>query len=572
MSGFRAFFPRLVLAMTALCGLPTLPAAQVLSSLHFSRDSGVNMKITSYYSKLPPCGFLPVRVEVKNGGGARRTWNFRSLHNHSGNAVSFTTDLVVEARSERTFDLLLPLAVQADGGPRYSSMNIQVSGPGVLDGSTNLYSSAIHGTLSPFLGMGAELAVKNWGPLEDVLKKSGSRSLDGETLDVQWLPSDWRGLAAFEIIFFTANEWRSIAPGPRTALLDWVAQGGKLILGYEASAAPADLPVAGGLGVGTVEHWLLGDNLVPLLEKILPAGSDSLADITQRNYSWRWGPARELGRPEPPKLTILIFVVAFGVLVGPINFFVFAAAQNRSRLFWTTPLISVVASLLMGLFILFSEGVGGQGRRFAALLILGDQNKTITWQEQVSRTGVLMGSSFVPSDPSALLLPIRISDSGRAYAWRNRGEHYSLNGDRWGGDWFRSRTTQAQVLMDVAPSRGQFTFAQAPEGTPTAVSTFEREMTDLWYFDAEGQPWTARKLAPGEKVSLVRAETSAFDRWLNEVMTSAGDLTRKRVTGFAKSERAGKFLAAAPGSSRIATLPAIRWQDAGGIVFGRVKP
>jgi hypothetical protein len=572
MSGFRAFASKLILTVLALGTLPSLSAVQVLPALEFSRDSGVNMRITSYYENIPPCGFLPVRVEVKNGGDTRRTWTFQSIHNRTGDSVSFMTDLVVEPRTERAFDLLLPLVVQGASGGRYSSLNISISGPGVLRGSTSQHSSGSGVVNSPFLGMGAELAVKNWGPLEDVLKKGRSMMLDGETLDPQWLPTDWRGLAGFDIILLTSAEWRGIGAGPRNALLDWVTQGGRLILGYGGGEAPADLPGAGGWGVGTVEHWGLGDDLVARLEKFLRSGQVSLAEFSQQKYSWRWTLADEVGRPEPPRLMILIFVIAFGVIVGPVNFFVFAAGRNRARLFWTTPLISVGASLLMGAFILFSEGLGGKGRRFAAVLILADQNKTITWQEQVSRTGVLLGGSFVPSAPSALLLPIRIGDGTTHLPWRERGQHYSLNGDRWSGDWFRSRTTQAQAMVDVAPSRGQFTFGTAPDGTPTAVSTFEREMTELWYFDADGQPWTARKIAPGETVSLVRAEASAFDRWLNTALTPAGAITRSHLTGFAKSPRPGKFLAAAPGSNRIATLPAIRWQDTGGIVFGRAKP
>jgi hypothetical protein len=562
-----------VIAILAGCA-PFLEAGNVLPSLGFSRDSGVSMKLTSFYENIPPCGYLPLRVEVKNDGGSARQWTLRTVHAQSGfSTVSFVTELRVEARSESTFDLMVPLSTQGQASSRYSNLQILVSGPGVTDGSSSLHSPGRSGSLTPYLGMGEELSIVNWARLEDLLKKKGSRTLDGTTLDSKMLPSDWRGLAGFQIILFTAAEWRSIAPGPRSALLDWVAQGGRRILGYDGAAGPADLPAAGGLGTGSIEHLMLGNELLAQLDKILDGGTDSMAEISLRNYSWQWKLAKEIGRPEPPKLLILLFVIAFGVIVGPVNFFVFAPAGNRSRLFWTTPLISIAASALMGVFILLAEGLGGHGNRFVAMLSLADQNKTVVWQEQVSRTGVLLGSSFVPGDPTALLLPIRLSDGGSGYRpWQDRSQAFSLAGDRWSGDWFRSRRTQAQALMVVTPSRGQFAFGAAPDGTPTVVSTFDKEMADLWYFDQTGGLWTASKIAPGEKVSLVRGEPRAFDTWLSKALTPAGALTRERVQGFAKSERAGKFLAAAPTPSLIATLPAIRWSDAGGIVFGRVTP
>jgi hypothetical protein len=346
------------------------------------------------------------------------------------------------------------------------------------------------------------------------------------------------------------------------------------LLGHEGSGAPAHLPPSGPWGTGTIEAMPTTD-LVPLLVKELGGGGESLGQVAATRYSWSWLPAGEIGRLEPPGLLILLFVVVFGITVGPVNFFLFAPGIHRSRLFWTTPLISVAASLLMGLFILIGEGAGGSGRSFVALLTMADQNKTVRWQEQVSRTGVLFGSSFTPSDVTAMLAPIRLNDGpppAHPMPWQDRNQLYHLRDDRWSGDWFRSRRTQAQLLLAVEPSRGKLVFAGAADGTPTVTSTFDREMTELWYFDASGQPWTAAKVGPGEKVSLTRAAKAEFDPWLARVLKPAGAWTRDRVQGFAKAGLPGKFFASLPEPGRIATLPSIRWKDAGGVVFGRAQP
>ena len=44
---------------------------------------------------------------------------------------------------------------------------------------------------------------------------------------------------------------------------------------------------------------------------------------------------------------IAAILIAFGIIVGPVNLFVIARQGRRHRLFWTTPLISLIASLLL---------------------------------------------------------------------------------------------------------------------------------------------------------------------------------------------------------------------------------
>ncbi len=545
----------------------------VLPSPGFTPGSGVSMRLTNFYEDIPPSGFLPLRVEVKNSTPATRTWVFRSTQSQSASStMDFTTEIRAEAMSEQTVDLLIPLAVQPGNSSRYSNVQISVSGYGVANGQSHVHSPGSSGDLTPYFGMGGELSVKNWGPLADLLKKKGARSLDGTNLEGNMMPSDWRGLAGFQIILFTAGEWRALPAGSRSALLDWVSQGGHLLLGHEASSERQDLPPAGPLGVGNIEHWAIDSLLVPRLHALLDKSPDSVADTVQREYTWQWEPARAIGRPEAPRLMILVFVVCFAVIIGPVNFFVFAPAGDRHRLFWTTPLISVTASLLMGLFIFFSEGLGGSGRRFVVMLSLGEQNRSVLWQEQISRTGVLLNNSFALSDPSTVLLPIRLSEGGVPQPWLERGSSYSWEDAVWGGDWFRSRRSQAQALVTVTPSRGRLEFGAGTDGAPTVVSTFANPMAEIWYFDPAGQAWWGDNVGPGEKVTLTRADAGDFDRWLKKAMAPAGALTRGHLQNFAKSERAGKFFASATTPSPIASLPNIRWQDGNGLVFGRATP
>jgi hypothetical protein len=559
-------------AVFAIALVSTLCAGQaehILPSPRFEPGSGIEMRIINCYEDIPPDGFLPVRVEVKNDSGAPRTWQFRAVHSQSSlRSMQFVASLSVDAGSERAFELLAPIDPQLTVSSRYSNLMITVTGYGVASGTTSEHSSGSGLTPTPFLGMGEALSVKNWGPLRERMEKNHSRSLDGSAVDLRLLPEDWRGLAGFEILVFSDFEWRQIPATQRNAIQDWIIQGGKLVLWGAGTANTPDLPLAGDLGTGAVLHWAPADDFLDQASRLLMA-TEALASATLQDYTWQWTLAQSVGRPESPHLLIISFVVAFALVVGPLNFVVFAPLGQRHRLFWTTPAIALAASALMGLFIVLREGFGGSGERFEVLLNLPQLRKSVIWQEQASRTGVLASSAFVPSEPS-LILPIGLRDSPGSYLLSERGKTYLLDGATWSGDWFRSRTTQAQLLSAVLPTRAHVQIVTSQDAAPSAVSTFDQEMAEFWYFDKEGISWKAENLRPGEKQALKRTEQQAFEAWWRAALKPAGPITRGHAESYAKDKRE-KFFASTTTPRFITSLVTIRWKDSSGLILGQAS-
>jgi hypothetical protein len=559
-------------AVFAIALVSTLCAGQaehILPSPRFEPGSGIEMRIINCYEDIPPDGFLPVRVEVKNDSGAPRTWQFRAVHSQSSlRSMQFVASLSVDAGSERAFELLAPIDPQLTVSSRYSNLMITVTGYGVASGTTSEHSSGSGLTPTPFLGMGEALSVKNWGPLRERMEKNHSRSLDGSAVDLRLLPEDWRGLAGFEILVFSDFEWRQIPATQRNAIQDWIIQGGKLVLWGAGTANTPDLPLAGDLGTGAVLHWAPADDFLDQASRLLMA-TEALASATLQDYTWQWTLAQSVGRPESPHLLIISFVVAFALVVGPLNFVVFAPLGQRHRLFWTTPAIALAASALMGLFIVLREGFGGSGERFEVLLNLPQLRKSVIWQEQASRTGVLASSAFVPSEPS-LILPIGLRDSSGSYLLSERGKTYLLDGATWSGDWFRSRTTQAQLLSAVLPTRAHVQIVTSQDAAPSAVSTFDQEMAEFWYFDKEGISWKAENLRPGEKQALKRTEQQAFEAWWRAALKPAGPITRGHAESYAKDKRE-KFFASTTTPRFITSLVTIRWKDSSGLILGQAS-
>ncbi len=527
------------------------------------------MKFTNFYDDIPPGGFLPVRMEVKNMSTEKREWRLHSTHTlGAARTFQYFTKVEVPAGETRSFDLLLPLVSDYDVGGRYSQVEIFVSGYGFLNGSASDSGSGRSGSSTPYLGLGKELAVKEWGQLrENLQKNASSRELDGTELDTDHLPADWRGLAGFQIIIFTEAEWRAISAPAAGALRDWVAQGGRLIIWHEGAAAAADLPARGVYGAGRIEHWRNDGKFLDRCIKALLAQGDT-QDREYKWYTWEWPMAMEVGSPEPPRMLIMIFVMLFAIIIGPVNFLVFAPPGQRHRLFWTTPAISVAASLIMALYITTREGFGGRGSRFEVMLSLPTEHKAALWQEQVSRTGVLTSTAFTNAEP---ILPVSLNLRKRpGISFRSeRMDAYALNDNTWSGNWFRSRATQAQIFTLVSSSRGRLEISAGASGAPQAVSSFERPLAEAWYVDDAGTVWQTKDLAPGEKRELTKSDNTAFEHWWRQAIHPAGNITRRRAESFRTDDTRGKFFASCATTPQpINSLTAIRWKDKGGLIIG----
>lgn len=545
-------------------------AENVLPGLRVDKESGITMRILNMYEDIPPSGFLPLRVEIRNDSAENHRWLVQTAQSGAGFGLSTRSlnTLEVPAKTERTFDLLAPLAMQGREAARYSTLMVTVTGYGVVKGLCSAYSSGSGRPPSAYLGLGKELSVKNWGAIAQRLEKE-SRSLDGTAIDPNYLPEDWRAFSGFEIIILTAEEWAKVTPASRTAIQDWIAQGGRLVLCY--STTPDGLPAVGPLGTGQIEQWMLGEDFVERVVKTVVMPSTSLAALANKEYSWSWPLAAQVGRPEPPILLLIVFVVVFALIIGPVAFIWIAPAGNRHRLFWTTPVISLAASILLAGLILTREGFGGQGLYYVAVLNLPEDHKNVSWQEQVSRTGVLSESSFVPSEVG-LLLPIRLNQIPQDQFVRPPESTYSLEGNVWSGDWFRSRSTQAQSMTTVMPTRERIELL-VKDGVPQVLSTFAYKLDDFFYFDDQGVIWRGQGIEPGQQVALAQTTPEIQKAWQERTLLLAGAIARSRAEAFAAIPTPGHFFASSRAIPPVKTLPSIRWTEAGGILFGAVvKP
>lgn len=395
-------------------------------------------------------------------------------------------------------------------------------------------------------------------------------------VDSATAPEDWRGWSSLREFILTDDDWTAM-PGPaRRAMLEWIALGGHVIvLAADADAARLDrlgLPAPQADGrrrVGAGEIMPLADSAIPGT-----SADDPLADV----FAWvferpangpdlPWsgdGLGRSAGFAERglPVSAILVFLALLATIAGPVNIMLFAGRGRPSRIFWTTPVISLVATaMLLGLMFL-RDGVGGAGVRRTLVVLDPDRNTMAVLQQQFSRTGILLGRSFPIREPSWMLPQPTDGSVGMPTIGMSRsaGSFVEVGDERRTGDWFSSRSDQAFTLQAVRSGRGRIEVLGPPDA-PEVLSSLDVPLARLFFVDDEGRWWKTGPLEAGERRRLEPAVEGEFAVMRNEFVNNASPPLSRACGRLATARGYAWAEAAVPRNVAIATLDAIRWTD-----------
>ncbi len=551
----------------------SLAAAAWESRLDTIPGAGVDVTLTSPFDQFPRSGYAPVIVTIANESGSTRRWSIRltaTLQRTVVQSSSGTSGVIeVPDGATRTLRLLIPLLPMYQSNFTSRSLRAEVTGFGIERPRTNLPGDVGGGGAQAwtFVGMSAELGNPIWQNLRAALSKR-SNDFAGTIVDFATLGDDWRELSGFDVIWISAAEYAALLPGPRQALLDWLARGGSLFycIPEADSPLPAELTGDGPL-LGKVERRILIDGQLPL-----EATADRMKDLEESQqtrlstgYAQLWSLAASLGVVDFDGPLLAIFIALFAVVVGPLNIYWFAGSGRRHRLFWTTPLISIGASLLLGGLIALQDGLGGSGERVMLTVLQPERKRAVVMQEQVARTGVLASRNFSTSE-SVLMSPVTV-DPGRDEV---TSRSFLQAGSQFSGDWFLSRALQGQFLESIVPTRGEIRVLNGSAGSPPVIlSSLPMALQNFRFRDAAGLEWVSATVPTGEQVILERATEP---KSVAETVVAAGGAAMIARAWQQSSDRPGWFHATVPQPTFFATLPAIRWQQGAGLVAGPVTP
>lgn len=556
---------------------PTADAFDIETPGPESKD--LRLVVRSPFDAIPGSGYLPVQVELTNDGPAPRRVSLEGNGEtmYVGDHVNRRVDRVVEVpgRSRRRFDLLIPVPTVLDDHGAWRTVEIAVRGGGL---------GARRGSMSgraPFHNRKPRPTV-GFGPLlpdaDTVLAGAVVGELHPVNVDFDLLGPDPRGLLGLDALWLTPTAIVEMPEPARQAIRGYVGQGGRVVavdVGAEPPTALARLlPEAawreGRYGLGQVHVVSEGMTASSELAEQRAETMGSLAarvvasDIEPRVQGLRTQGSLQLAAPEVPLYAgrIAAFLCAFVLLVGPVNLLVFAPRSRRTRLLWTTPAISVGASLVLAGGILLQDGVGGEGTRHTLRVLQPGSTLEHRFQVQVSRTGLVpFGGFSLEPDVHAEPVPPLGKDA----------QDLARRGAQASGDWFPTRAVQAYLLQRTKPSRQRVRVEVDAEGTPTLTSELAQPLGTIHHRDAQGRFWRAEGVAPGAQVTLtpVDAPAVALD-WLHERARAFPGHIQRAVDRAAYAP--GVVIAEAEVAEAWATHASLRWTDAPGLVLVEGTP
>jgi hypothetical protein len=540
--------------------------------------SRVKIEWSSPYNLAPPAGWVPVHVRIDNGSGKSGVWKIEANNRSLGSSERISIhEMPVPAGSTREFDLMIPV-----GNGNRGDISLEMDGPGLLRGFLNLagnYDGSTRPKEWQWFLMSSTLAKVHWDPLAKLIdaRWSGAKP-PGSQFDTTEAPADRRAYFGASLVWMTMSEWRGVSPGVRDALLGWVASGGRLYLdgadesslGAIPGAGTPPEPVAADTSVATFQRRLGAGKVLAIPDAVLAADLGRvLLDIAPKDqlslpeqieaYSRQDPLAQKF--PDAPLRSgfVVALLFLFAAIAAPVNLFVFAPAHRRTRLFWTTPLISIGSTAVLFLVIWIQDGFGGAGGRRVFVQIVPERNEMIISQVQFVRTGMLVSPRFT-MDEDAWITPLALGYD-RATAVQNpRGKWFSA-GDRLWGNWFRSRSRHFHYLHAVEPTRARVELVDAPDQFPQVISTIPVELGPFFYTDPQGRTWTAPTVRTGERTLLSAGIRDAKMEAMAQI--AAGRGTAFAPLAGAGLDQPGTFIAIGKDArDALPTLSSIRWQDA----------
>jgi hypothetical protein len=563
--------------------MPCLSAQETMIREVYDAKSDTHVEVLALFTQPSRGGYMPVRVKIANNLLNARTiqLRFQSSVNYD-DRLQCRSSFSITAGAEKTVtqDLMVPLTTGNATHGDSISLNVELGGS--LGSASNTIRTETSPT-QPSVLLSEALFTPNASVLDAEAKKRSGTSYGNHNFagkfDPKQLPDNWLAFSGYDSVLMTENDWTNVPAGARNAILSWVNLGGQLVVFTTGSSeSVAGLPKDPGYGtckkVPISSDLKLGPNMtLDLVMKHNPVRTRAVS--TRSDYNGAWPLQAHFGSQAFNYAIFIAVLVIFGILVGPVNLFVFAKSGQRHRLFVTTPLISLGASLILIALIIFQDGFGGNGMRRVLMEVRADagQNAAFLHQEQFSRTGILTGSRF-NVDPACMFAPVPIARSRWSRFTDDNNARGSFNIQPGGGkmeatgDWWQSRSEHGHALTAVTPTRGRIEAGTTPN---TFVSTFDFPLETLYYLDEAKQWHRAESIATGKPFTLTPIDATMAEPAL-AAEANAFAVRNRELLERAKN-RPGHYIAITSKAPGINTHPGMRWKETRTVITGPVtKP
>ena len=182
----------------------------------------------------------------------------------------------------------------------------------------------------------------------------------------------WQELAVFDAVVLSADEYDALPAETGEMLLDYAAAGGSLVWAGERG-------YFGAYGFGEIFRWDGADAQAAWAAARL--GRERLGATCACDDK-----AAELqaaARADTPFAAIILVLLAFTVLAGPVALFVLARCNRRIAVLWVFPAAAVLFSFAVAAVIVLRNGVTPRLHQFSQTLIDERAGRAVTVQNDI---------------------------------------------------------------------------------------------------------------------------------------------------------------------------------------------
>ena len=472
--------------------------------------------ISIYENAMPKAGHVPFIIEITNASKARAVYrvNSTALAGHIGRDgvnSQLIAEIEVEGRSSVRREIYVPVSFNEKTTFSQTRLSLEIRGPGIDGvGLVSLYDSVSADRETTHVYLASQRADRLL-----TLNYTNSNYSDRSTefqkavYSPRYLPTQAAGYESLDGFVLIHSDWPEIPVESQEALLDWVGWGGQIFFMATPNqgAPPSSLRRLGisseqrkvNRGAGTIAYVSLGDSFAsrsPVAHKAISFG-----------WLGRWSDVIDADPVTINALMVIMFMVAFAVIIGPFNLLKLAPRKNRFRIFVTTPIISLVASLILGAVILLGDGIGGYVLTQQITFYDSDRGRLLTRQSYLARASLLLDSSVsIPQESH--LLPRKVGSAVTL------DENFIVDGPIHQGDYLSNRSWNGLEMIHVEPTRSEIRIIRSTGAGLTLFSSMDTLISEIVYREKDTENvWRARDVRQGQSVEMERIDLAELRRF-----------------------------------------------------------
>ncbi len=430
---------------------------------------------------------------------------------YSGGTVTRT--ITVEASSTVNVSLFTSLAlagnglgVEIDGQPQRDVVAVTLGGYGYESRPAVLISK---GASTRAFETRAGTVLKN------AEGKENFYAAKSETPVAEW-STNWLGYSSYDGVVLTAEEMRAMPEPAASALVRYAECGGTLLVigswqvpqpwRIEKEQDGALLTYNAGFGVCMVSENAVVEGLSkPNWEAISNAWEQSQSPWAPRaTMTFDLASANKLfpvtENVSIPVRGLLLIMLAFVILIGPVNLFVLSKKKKRMWLLWTVPLISLLTCLAVSAYTVLSEGWGGRAR-YLSYTILDERS------HRASTIGLnAFYAPLTPGDGLRYGTETEVTAQGSRFSYSY--DSTPTRAADWTEDqhletgWVTARTPAHFMIRRSETRRERLTVTRSSDGSLSVVNGLGVPIRSLLLADEKGIVYKGSDIAAGASANL----------------------------------------------------------------------